>query len=174
MGNYIDRTGRRYGRLTAVSKSHRDSQGLHWLCVCECSSKKIVLGASLSSGNTKSCGCLMLEVSSENGKRRLDNGQPARLTHGMARVGKKTSTYVAWRNARQRCNDPNSSRFKDWGGRGIRCLFPSVTDLIAEIGEKPDPALQLDRINNDGHYEPGNVRWATRSQQARNRRTMTP
>jgi hypothetical protein len=89
--------------------------------------------------------------------------------HGMA--GKKrTPTYAAWRSARSRCRTPSNPDYADYGGRGIEMRFESVLDLIADIGEKPGRALSLDRIDTNGHYEAGNVRWATAKEQANNRR----
>jgi hypothetical protein len=81
-----------------------------------------------------------------------------------------TSEYGRYKEAKSRCTDPRRICWKDYGGRGIRFLFTSFEQFYAELGDCPK-GLQLDRINNDGHYEPGNVRWATVSQQARNRRS---
>lgn len=89
-------------------------------------------------------------------------GRPA--THGLS----NTPTYRSWRNAKQRCENPNQTQYKDYGGRGIECRI-TVIDLVDEIGLRPDGST-LDRIDPDGHYEKGNIQWATPIQQARNRR----
>ncbi len=81
--------------------------------------------------------------------------------------------YSAWSMAKQRCGNPRHPRFADWGGRGIRVCDEWLHDFpafLAHIGPRPGPEFSLDRIDNDGDYEPGNVRWATRVEQRRNRR----
>lgn len=84
----------------------------------------------------------------------------------------RTPTYRAWEKMRRRCHDPKYERYGDWGGRGIKVCDEwraSFAAFLAYMGEKP-PGLMLDRIDNDGNYEPGNCRWATRSEQMRNQR----
>jgi hypothetical protein len=81
-----------------------------------------------------------------------------------------TVEYMAYNNAKQRCTNPNSHQYYDYGGRGIQFLFTSFDQFLEDIGLKPSPDLTLDRKNNDGNYEPGNVRWATRIQQRKNSR----
>ena len=90
------------------------------------------------------------------------------LKHGHAGRGKETPEYRAYRNAKCRCGNPNTHNHHNYGGRGIKFLFTSFEQFYAEIGPRPC-GLTLDRIHNEGHYKPGNVRWATRSQQNRNR-----
>ena len=75
-----------------------------------------------------------------------------------------------FKQMRQRCNNPNNSGFENYGGRGIRCLFTSVQDLIDEVGYRPDNTYTIDRIDNSGNYEHGNIRWAKRDQQVFNSR----
>jgi hypothetical protein len=77
---------------------------------------------------------------------------------------------IAYWSARSRCNNPSNKDYRYYGGRGIKFLFPSFKHFFAELGPKPTPDRELDRIENDGHYEPGNVRWATHSQQMKNKR----
>jgi hypothetical protein len=81
--------------------------------------------------------------------------------------------YRAWFNARKRCTDPSHCRFYTHGGRGIEFRFPSFFEFLAEVGSRPSPQHSLERPNNDGHYEKGNVCWATRGEQQKNKRSYT-
>lgn len=152
----LDLTGSTYGRLTvikAVGKTPRE--GTIWLCRCSCGNLRETFTHRLRHHITMSCGCWWRTKKAS--------------THGYA----KRSEYVAWRNARARCHYPSSESYKTHGERGIRMCDEwrkSFSAFIAHIGPKPSPDLTLDRINNDGNYEPGNVRWATSKEQAANRR----
>jgi hypothetical protein len=107
---------------------------------------------------TKSCGCLQRERTSA-----------AKATHGRT----NTVEHIIWRNIRARCNNPRNRQYSDYGGRGIRVCdewSKSFEAFLADMGERPAPHLSLDRIDNDGNYEPSNCRWATREEQQRNTR----
>jgi hypothetical protein len=91
--------------------------------------------------------------------------------HGEAVGNKLSPEYTAFRAAQKRCRWKGDSNFANYGGRGIKFLFHSFTQFLKEIGRKPSPKHVLDRIDNNGHYQSGNVRWATRSQSVKNRRT---
>jgi hypothetical protein len=127
------------------------------LCQCGCGGKtEIATGLKTANGYTK--------------------GQPkffilghSPLKHGQTRRGKITPEYRAYTNAQTRCTNPRRKDWKNYGGRGIRFLFTSFEQFFEEIGVKPQGYI-LDRRNNDGHYEPGNVRWVTRKESNRNRR----
>lgn len=152
-----DLAGRRFGRLIAIRAAGDD--GHHhslWLCRCDCGNLAKVAIGQLIQGKTRSCGCLHGEtVAARN------------LTHGATH----TREYVAFHSAKDRCERKNRTDYQNYGGRGIRFLFESFPQFLKELGPKPGPEYSLDRFpNNDGHYEPGNVRWATKKQQNNNTR----
>lgn len=149
--------GQKFERLAVVSLAGQDKYGnLRWLCRCDCGNEKIVAMGNLKNGNTKSCGCLRAQLSAER-----------RTIHGAS----KMLEYKIWRQAKDRCTNPNTKRFHDYGGRGIKFLFDDFEEFLAHIGPKPGKEYSLDRINNCGNYEPGNVRWATIKIQNRNKRS---
>jgi hypothetical protein len=155
---FKDLTGKRFGRLVAIRPAARDiNKRLRWLCECDCGNETICLSNALQTGDSTSCGCLREEL------RSIRN-----LTHGQ---GGKTPAYHSWCGMIQRCTNPNSKAFPNYGGRGITVCerWRKFENFYADMGAKPE-GLSLDRINNDGNYEATNCRWATRSQQAQNRR----
>lgn len=152
----IDLLGQRFNRLTVTGYNRTDPNGKVWNAVCDCGSQTEATTSMLTTGNTKSCGCFRSEyVAAKN------------FIHGHTKAC--PSTYGAYINAKRRCEDPENPRYHRYGGRGIRFLFSSIDELVEEIGYRPASDLSLDRIDNDGNYKPGNVRWATRLIQARNK-----
>ena|SRR6266567_934956 len=151
--------GDRFGRLTAVSFSHRNASGQAcWLCKCTCGETCVTRQSRLIGGVTRSCGCYRLELHTK---------------HGFARRGKVVPEHKAWREAIARTTNRNNKGWPYYGGRGIRVCprwLASFAAFFKDVGPRPSPAHSLDRIDNDGGYEPGNVRWATKKQQANNRR----
>lgn len=161
--NAIDMTGKKFGRLTALSvnREPRKEKKLHWNCVCDCGNTAIVDGSLMRSGNTKSCGCLHNEMLGA-----------MRRTHGKS----GTPEYHAWHDMMQRCFKEDHKWYPEYGGRGIKVCkrWHKFENFITDIGKRPDSTYSLDRKDNDGDYTPDNCRWATRRQQYHNRRTLRP
>src|SRR5215469_2409230 len=154
-------TGNTYGRLTVVRRGPNNRYGwAQWWCQCSCGNTTLLDGQKLRSGNTRSCGCLRRDVSA------------ARMTlHGQVRH----RLYSTWNNEKQRCMNPNNPDYKHYGGRGIKFYagwhqFDVWLAYITQLPHAQESGMTIDRINNDGNYEPGNVRWVAWEDQAANRR----
>jgi hypothetical protein len=156
MTKLIDLTGQRFGRLTVVCrvKNHRNGRA-RWLCRCDCGGERSPQGNHLKHGKISSCGCYRAELS---------------FVHGMT----NTPTYQTWGNMIARCTNPKNTGYYLYGGRGISICerWFDFNNFFADMGKRP-PRKSLDRIDNDGNYEPSNCRWATRKEQRRNQRTVS-
>lgn len=164
MAKYTDLTGRKFGRLTVIKRaSPTGERNTKWHCICECGNSTISWAMGLRCGGTKSCGCL----SAEKASARIHKLISARTTHNMTHSG----TYKSWQMMKARCSCPNYTQFKDYGGRGITVCdrWLKFENFLEDMGERP-AGRTLDRINNDGNYEPSNCRWATRAEQNGNKR----
>jgi hypothetical protein len=163
----IDLTDQVFGRLLALYMDHKDKFGQPmWRCLCACGETTTVQRSNLKSGATLSCGCLH----SERARERYKQIGRLRQTHGEAGA---TPEYRAWASMKRRCFNPNVWNYKNYGGRGITVCpqwAGSFEAFLADVGRKPSQKHVLDKINNNGNYEPGNVRWATMSESNKNRR----
>jgi hypothetical protein len=157
--------GERFGSLTVIGV-RTDPAIRRIRCRCDCGAEPFVLIYRLYGGLTKSCGCGVARATAQRS-----------FKHGS---GYSDYRYTLWRSIKKRCLSPGYKDYEFYGGRGISMYEPWRHDFPAfaryldtVLGERPE-GLTLDRINNDGHYEPGNLRWATRGEQARNRWRSLP
>jgi hypothetical protein len=147
----LDLAGKKYGRLTLINViGVNTSRQRVWLCKCDCGNNHEAAQGHLTKGKVTSCGCYRKERA---------------RTHGMTR----TPEWFAFQHAKARCS-PTHKNHKHYFDRGIRVTISSFEEFYAEVGPRPSPLHSLDRKDNDKGYELGNLRWATKSQQERNRR----
>lgn len=155
--------GETYGRLTVVAYNGvNQHQKTRWLCRCSCGNERTVVGGSLRSGNTTSCGCVHLE---------------SLRSRRSALKAKYRKEYDAWKAIHQRCGNPNNPSYRDYGARGVRVAAAwngaaGFVSFLTDVGIAPTAQHSIDRIDGTKGYEPGNCRWATPATQSANRRSV--
>ena len=154
----VEMTGKKFGKLLVLEQDpiRTKDRLVRWKCLCDCGNTLLVSGASLRDGNNKSCGKC---------------NSPSNLKHGLS----GTKLYMVWVGMKQRCNNPKSDGYENWGGRGIKVCPEWEKDFKAfhdwSMANGYQEGLCIDRKDNDGNYEPGNCKWSTYSQQISNRRS---
>lgn len=161
----FDVTGQRFGRLTVLCRTVSDPY--KWLCRCDCGGVRVTSAGFLRAKRVLSCGCA-----------RRDHCRSGPNTiHGEGGRRKTTTEYEIWKGMKARCSNPKHTGYSRYGARGISVCArwrDSYEAFLADMGRRPSGKHSIDRINNEGNYEPSNCRWATASEQRRNQRPRSP
>lgn len=152
-----------FERLTVIEKAPNTGAKTRWCCVCICGQKVTVQTYLLTSGKTRSCGCLKADRCRDGSKTR---------THGEGHGSMQTPEYRSWQAMRRRCLSPYDKDYPSYGGRGIKICkrWEDYRLFLKDMGRRPTPGHSLERKNVNSHYTPSNCKWATHLEQQRNRR----
>ena len=162
----VNLLGQRFERLLAVSGPVMVANGTAsqsaWHCICDCGNRSLVAAYKLRSGRSKSCGCLVVDV-----RRQYMKEHPKPKRHGHSH----SPTYRSWYAMIQRCTNLKNIAFEYYGARGVQVCerWKLFDNYLSDMGERP-PGKTMDRIDVNGNYEASNCRWATATEQARNKR----
>jgi hypothetical protein len=158
--------GAKFGRLivTGVGEPSTEKSGARAstsICLCECGNVKQVRNGSLLQGSSQSCGCATAEAREQRC-----------TTHGNGKRNAKTAEYKVWTGINRRVFNKNEKSFPDYGGRGITVCerWRQFENFLEDVGKRPSSGHSIDRIDSNGNYEPGNVKWSTRKEQNNNKR----
>lgn len=166
----IDLTGRRFGTWTVLERAENKDGAVMWKCRCDCGTVKDVRATTLKNGS--STGCMKCIWKTKEHPRLKFNDDPLHRWRGNT----NSIAYQRWSSMCSRCHDPNNKSYKHYGGRGIKVCdewrhnFKAYYSYVSALEHYGEPGYSLDRIDNNGDYKPGNVRYATKSEQERNKR----
>lgn len=151
--------GQKFNYLTIIENLGKDKwYKIRVICLCDCGNKKELYFSHIKTGNTKSCGCYQIKMGHDRAKQNK--------THGMS----SHNEYKIYCSAKDRCENQNNKAYDYYGGRGIQFKFKTFEEFYNEVGLRPSKEYSIDRIDVNGHYERGNIRWATPKEQANNKR----
>ena len=167
--SFINLMGQQFGRAFVIDRADNKGVGKFqqamWICQCDCGNTFITSGHNLRCGDTKSCGCLKIDIAKK-----------IILKHGAASNNSRKPEYNIWQAMKQRCANPNGRSYKDYGGRGITVCDKWLNDFTAffnDVGPRPSKTHSLDRIDVNKGYYPDNVKWSTPLEQSLNKRHLS-